>query len=281
MQDTTLHYFNGNFVQKHGIQFSIDDVGLLRGYAVFDFFKAKGKVPIFIDDHLTRLMNSAEKMNIKLPHNKTELRSKISELLDRNGLAYSSIKIIVTGGESLDGFSPGKPQIVILNLPFSDPPRAIYQSGASLMLHEYTRDFPEVKSTHYAQALSLQAAWIETGHIDVLYHKDGLVSEVSRSNIFFFEGNTLRTNHQGVLQGVTRKNVLKCAESLFDIEVGPISLEALLMAKEVFITSSTKKVMPIVKIGDQQIADGSVGENTQELMTSFDLYIDNYVSENV
>lgn len=280
MTDTTLHYFNGKFVEKHEIQFSIDDVGVLRGYSVFDFFKVKGEVPIFIDDHLARLTNSAKELNLKLPIDERQIRAVITELLNRNNLDYSSIKIIVTGGESADGFSPGKSQIVILNMPFADQPESIYLSGASLMLHEYARDLPEVKSTHYAQALSLQAAWLKGGHIDVLYHDGNLISEVSRSNVFFFEGNKLRTNHAGVLQGVTRKNVLKCAEDLFEIEIGPVSVKDVLAADEVFITSSSKRVMPIVKLGDQEIGGGQVGGNTQKLMLAFDQYIDKYVAEN-
>ncbi|WP_281955039.1 aminotransferase class IV [Pseudophaeobacter arcticus] len=280
MTDTTLHYFNGKFVQKHEIQFSIDDVGLLRGYSVFDFFKAKGEVPIFIDDHLARLNNSAEKLNLKLPISEAQIRAEIAELLRINRLDYSSLKIIITGGESSNGFSPGESKIVILNMPFLDLPDAVYQSGASLMLNEYTRDFPEVKSTHYARALSLQAEWINGGHIDVLYHEGDFISEVSRSNVFYFEGNKLRTNQVGVLHGVTRKNVLKCAEGLYDIKIGPISLKDLLNADEVFITSSTKKVMPIVKVGDQEIGTGLVGEKTKHLMIAFDQYIDRYVAEN-
>lgn len=281
MTDTTLHYFNGKFVQKREIQFSIDDVGLLRGYAVFDFFKVKGMVPIFLDDHLARLVNSAEKLNLRLPINEAEIRRVIAELLNRNGFAYSSIKIIVTGGESPDGFSPGVSQIVMLNMPFSDLPETVYKSGASLMLHEYARDSPEVKSTHYAQALSLQTEWIKAGHIDVLYHEAGFISEVSRSNVFFFEGNKLRTNRTGVLQGVTRKKTLKCAEDLFDIEIGPISVKEILMAKEIFITSSSKRVLPIVKLGDQKVGNGLVGANTKKLMASFDQYIGTYVAENL
>ncbi|MBO3699151.1 aminotransferase class IV [Roseivirga sp. E12] len=275
----TVHYFNGNFVPKRLINLSIDDVGILRGYAVFDFFKAVGKVPLFLEDHLDRLENSAAKLNLTLPISRGELASTIKELIARNQFEYSSFKIIVTGGESTDGFSPGKSQIIILNNPFADPAPKLYEDGISLMLHKYHRDFPEVKSTYYAQALSLQKQWLTDGHTDVLYHDGALVSEVSRSNVFFFDGDLLRTNQVGVLSGVTRKNVLKCAKSLFKIKIAPIGLEELLGAEEVFITSSTKKIMPVVKLDDRHIGNGLVGERTKGLMKSFEDYIDQYVSE--
>ncbi len=265
----TVHYFNGNFVPKRLINLSIDDVGILRGYAVFDFFKAIGNVPLFLEDHLDRLENSANKINLALPISRDEIRKVIEKLIAKNQFSASNFKIIVTGGESEDGFSPGQSQIIILNNPHKDPDTQLFEKGISLMLHQYHRDFPEVKSTYYAPALSLQKGWLAKGHTDVLYHDGTFVSEVSRSNIYFFEGETLRTNKEGVLGGVTRKNVLKCAESLFNIEIGPIRLEELLNAEEVFITSTNKKVMPVVKLDDQLIGNGKVGDRTKKLMKAF------------
>jgi len=275
----TVHYFNGNYVPKRLINLSIDDVGILRGYAVFDFFKAIGNVPLFLEDHLDRLENSAHKINLELSISRDEIRKVIKKLISENQFSASNFKIIVTGGESEDGFSPGNPQIIILNNPHKDPGIELFDKGISLMLHEYHRDFPEVKSTYYAQALSLQKGWLAKGHTDVLYHDGTFVSEVSRSNIYFFEGETLRTNKEGVLEGVTRKNVLKCAESLFDINIAPIRLEELLKAEEVFITSTNKKVMPVVKLDDQLIGNGKVGDRTKRLMKAFDTYIDQYVED--
>lgn len=279
MATETVHYFNGKFVYKHQIQFSIDDVSILRGYAVFDFFKAKGAIPIFLEDHLDRLEHSSAKLNLELPFTREEIKSVINELVAKNQFSYSSFKIIVTGGESPDGFSPGKPQVVILHTAFQDLSADLYENGVSLMLHKYHRDFPEVKSTYYAQALSLQKLWMSDGHTDVLYHDGTYISEASRSNVFYFDGDILKTNQEGVLSGVTRKNVLKSAADFFEVVIGPIRLDELLKAKEVFITSSTKRVMPIVKLGDQLIGDGKVGEKTKKMMQVFDQYIAKYVSE--
>ncbi len=275
----TVHYFNGNFVPKHQIQFSIDDVGISRGYAVFDFFKCVGNVPLFLADHLDRLEHSAAELNLELPISRKEIESVIQQLIAKNQLVYSGFKILVTGGESPDGFSPGKPQIAILNLAFSDPSPVLYKAGISLMMHAYHRDLPYVKSTYYAQALSLQKEWLAGGHIDVLYHDGTLISEVSRSNVFFFDGDVLRTNETGVLSGVTCKNVLKCAEGYFQVEVGSILLEELLNAEEVFITSTSKKVMPVVKLGDRLVGSGTVGEKTKTMMKAFDQHIQNYLSQ--
>lgn len=279
MAKETVHYFNGKFVSKRQIQFSVDDVGVLRAYAVFDFFKAKGAIPIFLEDHLDRLERSAAKINLEIPVSREEIKSVIAQLIAKNQFAYSSFKIIVTGGDSPDGFSPGKSQIVILNNEFQDLDAELYEKGVSLMLHEYQRDFPEVKSTYYAQALSLQKHWMADGHTDVLYHDGNYVSEVSRSNVFFFRGDILVTNQEGVLSGVTRKNVLKSAAGLFDISICPISLNELLKAEEVFMTSTTKRIVPVVKLGDQLIGNGKVGEKTKKLMKSFDDFIAKYVSE--
>ena len=274
-----IHYFNGKFVPKHEILFSIDDVGILRGYGIFDFFKVIGSVPLFIEDHLQRLVNSAGLLNFQLPLSIQELEEVIHELIRRNSFELSSIKIVLTGGNTEDGFTPGKPNLVILNNTFSNPDQRYYEEGISLMLHQYHRDFPEAKTTYYSRAVSLQKDWMSSGHLDVLYHDGVYISEVSRSNVFLIQGDTLKTNADGVLNGVTRRNVIKCADGIFKVEIGPIRLQELLDADEAFITSTIKRVMPVVRLDDKIISNGKVGHKTKQLMAAFDEYIDQYVAK--
>ena len=98
------------------------------------------------------------------------------------------------------------------------------------MLYNYHRDFPTVKSTQYAKALSLQKEWQKEGHIDVLYHNGEWVSEVSRSSIFFFKDGVLRTNKRDVLKGMTQTNVLRAVEGHFEVLIDDIKLDELLGA---------------------------------------------------
>ncbi len=277
MAQELLHYFNGNYVPKDQIKLSIDDVGILRGYGVFEFMQAQGTVPVFVEDHLGRLKNSAAAMNMPLPLNDQGFIGVIGELLSLNKLAQSSIKIIVTGGNTSDGFTPGEPTVIVMNSPLSLPPESHYTEGISLLTHNYTRDYPSVKSTYYAKALALQKIWQRDNHNDVLYHDGEYISEVSRSNVFFFKSGKLITNEEGVLNGVTRRNVIRCAQEFLEVELRPIKLQELIEADEVFMTSSTKKVMPVVKLDDHLIADGRVGEQTRKMINAFEEFRQAYI----
>ena len=272
-----LHYFNGNYVPKDDIKLSIDDVGILRGYAVFEFMQAQEQVPVFVEDHLGRLKNSAAAMNMGLPYDDDGFKEIIQRLLANNKMPKSGIKIMVTGGNSVDGFTPGTPSVIVMNNPFQGPPSINYSEGISLLTHNYTRDYPEVKSTYYAKALAMQKVWQKDDHTDVLYHDGAYVSEVSRSNIFFFKDGKLVTNDTGVLNGVTRRNVIKCAQQFMDVELRPMELSELREAEEVFMTSTTKRVMPVVKLDDQLIADGRVGEQTKNMLAEFEAYRQAYI----
>lgn len=272
-----VNYFNGQFLEKDQIHISVDNVGFLRGYGVFEFFKVYDEKPLFMEDHLDRLFKSAQGMNLEVPMEKEEIMAIVHQLIDRNQLPYSSMKVILSGGNSADGFTPGKPELMILNAPFSDPAPVLYEKGASLMLYHYHRDFPTIKSLYYATTVALQSEWKAKGHVDVLYHNGEEISEVSRSNVFIFKNGKLKTNVDGVLAGITRMHVLKAASDHFEVEVGVISLDQILNADEVFITSTSKKVLPIVKLDERPIADGAPGELTRKMISIFDDYIKDYL----
>ena len=138
------------------------------------------------------------------------------------------------------------------------------------MTYQFSREMPEVKTTNYATAVRLEPIWKLKGHIDALYHDGKYISEVSRSNVFLIDGNKLITNKEGVLQGVTRMTTLGIGTELgFQIEIRPILLHEVLTGEEVFMTSTNKRVMPIVKIDEQKIGNGSVGEKTKRVMEAF------------
>lgn len=274
-----IHYYNGQYLKKEEIHISPDDVGFLRGHGVFDFFRVEHGVPVFMEDHLNRLEASAAGMNIQMPMSRNELKEIIHHLIGANKIPLSSIKVFLTGGLTSDGFTPSEPTVLILNQPFKEPDQGVYKSGSSLMLYDYHRDFPTVKSTQYAKALSLQKEWQKDGHIDVLYHDGEFVSEVSRSSVFMFKDGVLKTNKRDVLKGMTQTNVLRAAEGHFEVVIDDIKLKELLAADEMFITSTTKRVLPIVKLGGHVIGNGEIGENTKKLMAVFNTYIEDYINQ--
>lgn len=241
-----LSYINGQFVNQQEAVIAVNDLGLQRGYGVFDFLRVKGDHPLFIDQHIDRLFRSLEKMRLVLPYSKEALKEIIASLIKQNQLTHSGIRITVTGGASPDGYTPVEPHIIIVQQSIPAPPDEMVLAPYRLVSYAYRRQLPEVKTTDYLMAIWLQP-WIkEQGAQDVLYHWDGAITECPRSNFFIVtQDDVIVTADTGMLKGVTRANILQVASKHFKVEERTVTLDELQTAKEAFIASSTKRIIPV------------------------------------
>ncbi len=249
-------FVNGTFVEQQHAVVPVSDLGLQRGYGVFDFLRVKGPQPLFLDAHINRLYRSLELMRLQLSYSKETLKDIIETLISKNQLDHSGIRITVTGGASPDGYTPVEPHIIIVQQPIAAPPVELARGEYKLVTHAYRRQMPEVKSTDYLTAIWLQP-WIkEQGAQDVLYHWDGNVTECPRANFFIVtQNNTLVTPGTGMLKGITRANILSVAKDLMAVEERTVTLEDILTAKEAFISSSTKRIIPVTAVDDMVLGN--------------------------
>ena len=277
-----FYSINGTLVPIEKATIKVNDLALLRGYGVFDFFKIyKGK-PIFLEDHLERFENSAHYLGLEIPFTKETLQLKIEEVIRANQMESGGIRLILTGGYSANGFSPGTPNLLILAHELPTYPDHFYTKGIKLITYQYTRETPYTKTTNYLIPVKLQKEIAEAEAIDVLYHDGTYISESSRSNFFIVdEKGTIITPDKDALGGITRKNVLKVAQADFDVAIRPISIKEAQKAREAFITSTTKSIMPIRQIDFWRINKGIIGETTKRLMNLFKQRIEDYVMEEV
>jgi len=101
---------------------------------------------------------------------------------------------------------------------------------------------------------------------DVLYHWGGVITEFPRSNVFMVDQqDQLVTPAKNVLAGITRKTVLYLAKEHYSPTLRDITLSELKQAKEVFITSTTKGIIPVCEIDGYPVGDGVPGKVTQRL----------------
>ncbi len=245
----------------------VGDLAIQRGYGVFDFFKIQDGHPFFLDDYLHRFYQSATLMLMEVPHQPEVLRSMIYTLIEKNNLPQSGIKMILTGGYSADGYQPATPNLVLTQQEFSLPASEQLDKGISVITHEYHRELSAAKTINYSMGIWLIDKINQNKATDVLYRKDGIVSEFPRSNLFIVkEDNTVVTPANGVLAGITRKHVLSLAESDYQAAEAVITLEDVYQAKEAFLTSTTKRIIPIVKVDDKVIGNGKPGLVSRTLL---------------
>jgi len=158
------------------------------------------------------------------------------------------------------------PNFIIISEDLHQNAPGEHERGIRVMTYEFVRDLPMLKSTDYKHLLILRQDFREKGVSDVLFHKDGFISELSRSNVFLVNGNKLITPNNHILEGITRRTVLELARPDFDIELRPVTLQETLDAEEVFTTSTTKLVLPITGIDDHVIGSGKIGPKSQILL---------------
>lgn len=264
-------FLNGNFINYSDASLHISDLGLLRGYGIFDFFRTTGNAPLFLDDHLNRFYASAKTVRLQVPIDREKIAAAIDELIRRNALDFSGVRLLLTGGYSEDGYLPtGKANLVITQQRMLPTSIDNFEKGISLVSYEHVRELPRVKSLNYLTGIHAQPLLAEHNADDVIFHSGGRVSECPRNNIFLVDSDSrIFTPERDVLFGITRKHILAMDLEGFTIAAADFSLQDLLNAREVFITSTTKRVMPVVRVDGKTIGNGRPGAVTRRVYKNF------------
>ena len=264
-------YFSGRIVKEDNVGLSVRDLGVLRGYGVFDLLRTYGGKPFLFNEHFKRFVNSARVLGLQVPISRTKAAVVVDKLLKKNRYAESTVRFVLTGGRAGDGihFNPEAPTFFILVSPFHQLPASVYTKGVALRTHEHLREFPAVKSLNYLTAVRLHNPEKGKQPFEVLYTWQGRVLEATTSNFFIFKGHTLVTPRRDVLVGTTRNLVMKLAQRKFQVSERDIPLRDLSRAREAFLTATNKEIVPVVEIDGKRIGNGKVGERTKLLMGLF------------
>lgn len=249
----SIYCFANNQIQiieKAGVP--VTDLLVQRGYGIFDFLRVAGDKPLFIEDHLDRFFHSAEKMRLTIPQTREDIKNIVKELIQKNQMSYSGIRMIIAGGDAPDGYTIEHPHLIVIQAPLAEPTLHLPPTGIKLATYSYQRQIPDVKTTDYLMAVWLQPWMKQQGADDILYYYNEILSECPRSNFFLVtKDNILVTANQNMLNGITRKNIIKvCEANSIPFEIRDIYIKEIKEAKEAFITSSTKRIIPVRQIDE-------------------------------
>ncbi|SDD29868.1 branched-chain amino acid aminotransferase [Algoriphagus faecimaris] len=270
-------FADGKIIATEAAALHPSDLGLIRGYGIFDFFRTVNYQPLFLEDYLDRFIRSAERTYIPLAYNREELRTIIHQLIQKNDLKEGGIRMVLSGGISENHFSPGEGKLFIFAESLSFPSEDKYQNGIKLLSLEYVRPVAEIKTTNYALAVWHSAGWKKQGAEDVLYYQGSYISESSRSNFFIVKNGQLITPDSNILLGITRKNVIELAGGA---QIRPVTFQEIRDADEAFITSTTKVILPVTQIDDLKIGTGKPGPVTLGLLERFRAMVSQNTSVN-
>jgi branched-chain amino acid aminotransferase len=264
-------YLNGKIVPIQEAKIPITDIGLLRGYAIFDSIAAMNGSIIFFDEHYERFVRSARIMHLKIPVSKHKTEAMIYKLLRKNHFSSSRIKLVLTGGKLLGGldYDVRSANLFILVQKGSIPKEKDYLQGVKLITYEHQREISAAKSNDYITAVNIQSLRRRAGAAEILYIFEGKVLEATTSNFFIVKGERLITAKNDVLKGIVRGKIVQCAKKFMDVEERIVKASELRTADEAFITSTFKKVLPVVRINNLVIGNGRVGQKTKLLMEQY------------
>jgi branched-chain amino acid aminotransferase len=267
------------------------DQGFLFGASVYETVRTYGGVPFLLERHLKRLRESALALGIRVGESDDTLSRRVRETLEAAGNDESSIRIVVSAGVGPIDYRSGsaaKPTIVVIVRPLPPYPESLYRDGATASFVSITRAArggldPKIKSSNLIRnILALREAQAKGGYEALMLNPDGEVCEGSMSNVFIVNDGVIATPpiSAGILEGITRELVLSIArEGGFELEERTVLPEELERSDEVFITASSRQVVPIVKVDDQTIADGRPGPVTRKLISLYNAKVQALMSK--
>lgn len=285
----TVVSLNGNLVAAEAAQVSIFDRGFLYGDSVYEVVRTYDGVPFELDAHLERLDSSAARIGMSLPVPLSAFADEVAKTHAASGNPDSYIRIVSTRGSGPLGLDPRlaeNPAWMVIAMPLNPPPPKTYADGAAVALVSVRRNLrdaidPKAKTGNYLNSVMALSEAKQRGAYEavMLDHRD-YVTEGASSNVFAVMGDRVLTPplDVGILEGITRRVVLKvCEQGGLRVLELPLTEAALLTADEVFITSSIREIVPIVKVDETAIGAGRPGPVYQNIRGLFDAYVRTYV----
>lgn len=263
------------------------DRGFLYGDGLFETLRTYHKKPFRLEDHIARLLNSAQYLEIPFRYTPQQIYQVIEQLLTENNLTDAYIRMTLSRGSGVNGLIPtGRENstFVIHAKPLPLYAVSLYETGTSLFTSHRKRSttcpVSRHKTLNFLTNYLIKKEAIENGaHDALILNTDNHITECAVSNIFIVEGNAIITPpvNANILPGITRKIILELskksniytAEELF-------GLDRIFHADEVFITNSLMEIMPISKVDGQPIGRFIPGRITKFLHDKYKELTDQY-----
>lgn len=269
-------YLNGQFIAPDEAKVSVFDRGFMFGDSVYEVIPFYQGVGFRLDEHLKRLEYSLAELNIPLD---LDLKPILHQLIELNGNGNLSVYIQVTRG------NPGKRSHVVEGVLeptvflCCQPITAVFQKttpeveGIKVIVRDDLRwRRCDIKSTNLLPNIIGQQQAKEAGAAETLLIRDGLLTEGTSSNLFVVEQDCIITPKvsKEILTGTTRQFVLELAKR-HDIafKEDDIGYQRLILADEVWISSSTRAVLPVLEVDGHKIGNGLKGCLWQKMFELF------------
>lgn len=271
-----LAWLDGEFLPLEQARVSPMDRGFLFGDSIYEVIPVYASVPFRLDEHLQRLGRSLAAIDLADPYTPGQWKEMLAELVDRNGGGNLALYVQVTRGQVArrdHAFPEGNtPPTVFATASPVEPPAADEPETATgvavITLDDIRWSRCDIKTTALLANVLLRQQAAREGASEAILLRDGFVTEGAASNVFVVHNRVVVTppNSHLILPGITRDLVIElCREHGIAVEEREIGETELRAADEIWLSSSTRELVPAARLNGHAVGDGIPGPVWKQL----------------
>jgi len=259
-------FLNGKLLAVEDAKVSVLDRGFIFGDGVYELVPVYSRVPFRLEEHLARLERSLGEVKIRNPYSRAQWRGHIHGLIDAQAFDDQGVYFQVTRGAAKRDHAFPKniePTVFMMANPLVNPPQAqIERGGAAVSAPDNRWLRCDIKSISLIGNVLLRQLSAEADAAETILFRDGKLTEASASNVFIVKGGVIQSPPKSnlILPGITYDVIAELAQANdLPMEFRDIAEAEVRNADEVWVTSSSKEVFPIVTLDGRQVGDGKPG----------------------
>jgi len=273
-------YLNGQYMPVENATVSVLDRGFLFGDGVYEVIPVFGNKLLRLDSHLIRLQNSLNRISLSNPKNDEEWADVFSALLEKNPGEDRAVYLQVTRGAyakrdlAINTQYPATVFAMVLHV--TPPAIEVVSKGISVItVDDFRWNACDIKSTSLLGSVMLRQQASAAKVEDAILIKNGVVTEGTASNVFLVKHGVLITPPTGLLllPGITRDLVIEIAKNnAIVVEEREIQEAELYDADEIWMTSSTREIAPVIRLNDETVGTGAACAMWKRVMDLYQEY---------
>jgi D-alanine transaminase len=275
-------YLNGQYLPLATATISPLDRGFLFGDSVYEVIPVYGGRPFRCREHFDRLTRSLASIRMAAPLSQADWAAVCLELIERNEVRGKDVYVylqVSRGGEF--GRNHAWPEGLVPTLfaylsPLEPVPQSLLEGGVAAITSPDTRWLRrDIKATALLANVLLKKLAQDAGAFETILLENGLLTEGSSTTVHVIRGGTLHTPPNGthILPGTTRDVVTELAERIaMPSAVGPIAESQLRGAEEIWLSFSTRGVLPVTRLDGAAVGDGKPGPKFRRIYAAFEAY---------
>ena len=273
-------FIDGRFVPVGEARVPILDWGFLRSDATYDVAHVWRGSFFRLEDHLSRFERGMERLHMRVPYGRAEIREILTECVRLSGLREAYVEVVCTRGVPPPGSRDPREcenRLYAFAVPFvwiADPEKQ--ERGLDAVIGRVQRIQPEavdptVKNYHWLDLVAgLYEAYDRGGETAILTDSEDNVVEGPGFNVFAVKDGNISTPSRGALEGITRRTVIELAsERGMPLRARAVPADEVRAADEVFVTSTAGGIMPVTKVDGAPVGDGAPGPFTLRLRDAY------------